>query len=118
MGKFKNVIFSLVIFTSGFAAPYIYVKRNGLVINSFQFSWYFLILAGSYAVIVLSLTIAALNIKGSKISTEEQDQRLRERIRYYGRIIEPYILALFGVLLLYSVISFLIAFKIISKFWL
>lgn len=118
MVKFKNVIFALVIIASGFIAPYIYMKRNGLAINSFEFSWYFLILAGSYAVIVLSLTIAALNIKGPEISTEAQDERLRERIRYYGKIIEPYILALFGVLLLYSFISFLIAFKIIPRFWL
>lgn len=118
MGKFKNVIFALVIFASGFVTPYVYIKRNGLAINSFEFSWCFLILAGSYAIIVLSLAIAALNIKGPKISTEEQDERLRERIRYYGKIVEPYILALFGVLLLYSVISFLIDLKIIPKFFL
>jgi hypothetical protein len=118
MEKFKNIIFALIIFASGFVAPFVYIKKNGLAVNSFEFSWYFLILAGSYAIIVLSLTIAALNIKGPKISTEEQDEMLREIIRYYGKIIEPYILALFGILLLYSVISFLIAFKIIPKFWL
>lgn len=113
MEKYKDILFALVILISGFITPYIYVKVNGLVLNSFEFSWFSLILTGSYAVIVLSLTITALNIKGQKISTEEQDERLRENIRYYLKIMKPYVFTLSAILLLYCVVSLLITFRVI-----
>jgi hypothetical protein len=116
MEKYKNILFAIVIFSSGFTAPYIYIKVNSLVLNSFEFGWFSLMLTGSYAVIVLSLNITALNIEGPKISTEEQDERLREGIRYYLKIIKPHVFTLSAILLLYCVVSLLIDFRVIPAF--